>query len=246
MDDPAAAAQKLRETATAFDGFVTSEYVVLPTAAEGQVSRSRSQVTLSVPADRFDAAMDDAAKAVTVVSRSVSSADVTTQVVDVDARVRTLRDSIARLQELMSRAGTLTEIAALEAELTKRQADLESLLAQQEALRNQVARSPITVTLLTSAQARVEARAGRRLVGLHPVPADTGDRVGGGVALPRGRGSNRATGGLVGPSAPHTSDAYAPRRCCGPDPGGGRHGEGQRAGLGRSAVIGRQVEAAVI
>ena len=160
VDDPAAAAQKLRETAAAFGGFVTSEYVVLPTAAEGEVPRSRSQVILSVPADRFDAAMDDAATVGTEVSRSVSSADVTTQVVDVEARIRTLRASIARLDELMKRAGTLTEIAALEAELTRRQADLESLVAQQESLRNQVTQSPITVTLLTSAQARAEARGG--------------------------------------------------------------------------------------
>lgn len=160
VDDPAAAAQKLRGTAAAFGGFVTSEYVVLPTAVEGEVSRDRSQVTLSVPADRFEAAMDDAAKVGTVVSRSVSSADVTTQVVDVEARIRTMRASIARLDELMKRAGSLTEISALEAELTKRQADLESLVAQQEALRDQVAQSPITVTLLTSAQAKVEARGG--------------------------------------------------------------------------------------
>ena len=160
VDDPAAAAQALRETAAAFGGFVTSEYVVLPRAVEGEVSRDRSQVTLTVPADRFEAAMDGAAKAGTEVSRAVSSADVTTQVVDVEARIRTMRASIARLDELMKRAGSLTEITALEAELTRRQADLESLVAQQEALRDQVTQSPITVTLLTSAQAKVEARGG--------------------------------------------------------------------------------------
>ena len=160
VDDPAAAAQALRETAAAFGGFVTSEYVVLPRAVEGEVSRDRSQVTLTVPADRFEAAMDGATKVGTEVSRSVSSADVTTQVVDVEARIRTMRASIARLDELMKRAGSLTEITALEAELTRRQADLESLVAQQEALRDQVTQSPITVTLLTSAQAKVEARGG--------------------------------------------------------------------------------------
>lgn len=160
VDDPAAAAQQLRETAAAFDGFVTWEYVVLPTAGEAELARARSQVTLSVPADRFEEAMDAAAGAGSEVSRAVSSTDVTTQVVDVEARVRTLRESIARLEELMTRAGSLEEITALEVELTRRQADLESLLAQQEALRDQVARSSITVTLLTSAQASLAARGG--------------------------------------------------------------------------------------
>lgn len=164
VDDPAAAARRLRETATAFGGFVTSEYVVLPTAGEGEVPGSRSQVTsqvsLSVPADRFGETMDAAATVGTELSRSVSSADVTSQVVDVEARIRTMRESIARLEELMTRAGSLEEITVLEAELTRRQADLESLVAQQEALGDLVERSSITVTLLTSAQARVEARGG--------------------------------------------------------------------------------------
>ncbi len=160
VDDPAAAAQELREIAAAFDGFVTSEYVVLPTGDGAELSGSRSRVTMSVPADRFDEAMEQAATVGDVVSRSVSSDDVTTRVVDVEARIRTMRESIARLEELMNQAGSLTEITALEAELTKRQADLESLLAQQESLRNQVARSPIEITLLTSAQAKVEARGG--------------------------------------------------------------------------------------
>lgn len=160
VDDPAAAAQQLRQTAAEFGGFVTSEYVVLPTAGETELTRSRSQVTLSVPADRFEEAMDEAAKAGTEVSRAVSSADITTQVVDVEARIRTLRESIARLEDLMTRAGSLEEITTLEAELTRRQADLESLVAQQEALRDQVTQSPITVTLVTSAQAKVEARGG--------------------------------------------------------------------------------------
>jgi hypothetical protein len=82
-------------------------------------------------------------------SRTVESVDVTDAVVDVESRVKTMRESIARLQELMRRAGSVSDIAQVESELTQRQADLEALLAQQAALAQRVATSPVSVTLVT-------------------------------------------------------------------------------------------------
>jgi hypothetical protein len=86
----------------------------------------------------------------------VNTTDVTTQVADVDARVRTQRESIARIQELLKQAGSVAEIAQVEGELTRRQAELESLLARQKALSGMVAESPITVTLVTPAMPDAE------------------------------------------------------------------------------------------
>lgn len=143
VEDPAAAASKLRSIATVHDGVITSENVV----SNVKSSYSTSTVVLSVPADQLDAALTDIAAIGDVTLRTIQSTDVTAKVADIDARVKTMRESIARMQDLLTRAGSVAEIAQVENELTQRQSDLESLLAQQKALAQRVAQSPITVTL---------------------------------------------------------------------------------------------------
>lgn len=144
VEDPAAAAGRLRALATGLGGLVAAEHLVLDETDSG----TASTVVVQVPAENLDRALEEFAAVGTVLSRSTSAEDVTDAVVDVDARVRTMRASIGRLEKLMERAGTLTEITALEGELTRRQADLEALVAQQKALRGRVAMATVTVTLL--------------------------------------------------------------------------------------------------
>lgn len=166
VDDLATAASQLRQTAAAVGGEVISENLVTVEAgeegAEGDriMPTTQSTIVLSVPADQLDQALEKAASVGEVISRTISAEDVTTQVVDVEARIKTMRESIARVRALMERAGTLTEIAALEAELTRRQADLESLLAQQQVLSTMVEQSTITVSLMTRRQAEGIASGG--------------------------------------------------------------------------------------
>lgn len=148
VTDVAQAAEKLRLIALSHGGLITGENIV-----DTEFTSKYSTITLSVAADQLDAALKDVAGVGKVKVRAVMSSDVTTKVADVDARVKTMRESIARLQALMSRAGTVGEIASIESELTRRQADLESLLAQQASLAHQVQMAPITVTLLTDRQA---------------------------------------------------------------------------------------------
>lgn len=146
--DLATTADRLRQLAESMGGFVSSESIWATSSSNGGDSR----IIFSIPASSMDRFMTEAAKLGELVTRSVSARDVTDQVVDVDARVRTLRDSIQRIQALMARAGSISEIAKVEQELTRRQSELESLLAKQKALKNQVERAPVTVTLLTPYQ----------------------------------------------------------------------------------------------
>ena len=145
VPDAASAATRLRSVAITHGGVVTTENVV----SGSKNAYSQSTIVLSVPADQLDGALTDISAIGEVQLRTIQSTDVTAKVADVDARIKTMRDSIARMQELLTRAGSVTEIAQVENELTRRQADLESLLAQQKALAQRVAQSPITVTLST-------------------------------------------------------------------------------------------------
>lgn len=144
------AAAELRRLALLLGGMVTSEMISLPTDAMPR-EYDTSHLVLTVPSDRLDETLTMIAGLGEVRSRTIESVDVTDAVVDVESRVKTMRESIARLQELMKRAGSVSDIAQVESELTQRQAELEALLAQQASLEQRVSTSPVTVTLQTPA-----------------------------------------------------------------------------------------------
>ena len=144
VPDVSQAATRLRAIASAHGGVVTTENVV----SGGEKSYyATSTIVISVPADQLDLALTDIAAVGEVTLRTIESTDVTAKVADVASRITTMRASIARMQELLTRAGSVAEIAQVENELTTRESDLESLLAQQKALAQRVAQSPVTVTL---------------------------------------------------------------------------------------------------
>ncbi|MFT4295716.1 MAG: DUF4349 domain-containing protein [Micropruina sp.] len=147
-----ATAEQLRQLAQSMDGYVASESI----GADTDSASGGSRIVFSVPAANLDRFMAEAAKLGDLVTRSVTARDVTEQVVDVEARIRTLRESISRIRALMDKAGSITEIARVEEELTRRQSELEALLAKQKALKNQVERAPVTVSLLRPGQVETQ------------------------------------------------------------------------------------------
>jgi len=106
-------------------------------------------LTLSVPADKLDTALDQLARIGTVLQRNMSSQDVTAQYVDTESRLKTMRASVDRVRTLMTQAKDIGQVVALEGELSQREADLESLESQLDALKNSVERATLTVSLST-------------------------------------------------------------------------------------------------
>ncbi len=106
-----------------------------------------STMTLRVPSPRFNDAMTSFDSLGKVVERSRSSEDVTTKVVDNDARVRAAERSIRRIEALLSRAQDLGDVIAIENDLARRQADLDSLKSQQAWLKDQTSLSTVNVYL---------------------------------------------------------------------------------------------------
>ncbi len=152
VPDVEAAVAKLRQLATTMGGVITSENLVTKVDADG-ISTPMSTMVISVAADKLDATLDQLKSIGKVTSRVISSEDVTTQVADVDSRIKTLDGSIQRLQELSKQAGKISELTQLESELTNRIAERDSLIAQQKILAGRVAQSPIAITLETPQQA---------------------------------------------------------------------------------------------
>ncbi|OBI91839.1 DUF4349 domain-containing protein [Mycobacterium sp. 1245805.9] len=106
-------------------------------------------LVLRIPADKLDGVLADAKKLGTVESMSIGHNDVTSQRVDLDARIEALQTSVNRLLQLMGRAGNVADLLAAESSLTQRQAELDSLRAQRATLGDQISYATINVSLST-------------------------------------------------------------------------------------------------
>ena len=106
-----------------------------------------STLTLRVPTSSFVEAMDALARIGKVEHQSRKSEDVTTQVLDNEARVRAAERAIRQIEVLLGRANALRDIIAIESDLARRQADLDSLKSQQAWLEDQTSLSTINVQL---------------------------------------------------------------------------------------------------
>ncbi|MGO9383478.1 MAG: DUF4349 domain-containing protein [Mycobacterium sp.] len=104
-------------------------------------------LVVRIPADKLDGVLADAKKLGTVESMSIGHSDVTSQRVDLDARIEALQTSVNRLLQLMGRAGNVADLLAAESSLTQRQAELDSLRAQRAALGDQISYATINVSL---------------------------------------------------------------------------------------------------
>ena len=114
-------------------------------AGRESVREESATLTLHIPSDRFDHALDGLSGLADVISREQSAEDVTEQVVDLDSRIATQRASVDRVRALLARAGTVDEIVRIEQEVTTREAELESLQQRRQVLAGQAAMSTVTI-----------------------------------------------------------------------------------------------------
>lgn len=157
VEDVEGAAARVRDIAAQLGGIVESEDISTdpgrPEPEDAELEStigSEGSITVSVPAAELDTALDRLAGVGTVLHRSVTTENVTTQYADTESRVKSARASVDRVRALMTEATELADVVTLEAELSRRTADLEALESQLAALEGQVARSPVTVYLTTA------------------------------------------------------------------------------------------------
>lgn len=101
-----------------------------------------------VPADNFEAFVNEVSSLGNVEALNSSRTDVTMQSSDLQARIDSLETSISRLEELVNQATNVSDLIAAESALAERQAELNGLLAQQKYLADQVDMASIYISLL--------------------------------------------------------------------------------------------------
>jgi Domain of unknown function (DUF4349) len=110
-------------------------------------TRRTATFKFRVPQAALDAALADLAKLGTVETRSIQAEDVSTQIVDSEARLRNLRKSETMVLGIMERSGSVSEVLKVSQELGKIRSQIEQIQAQVQNLKGQVAYSTINLTL---------------------------------------------------------------------------------------------------
>ena len=107
----------------------------------------RVWMRVRLPARDLDAVMAEAASLGEAKHRSVEASDVTDQVADLEARLRSDRALRERLVKLLERAESVEDVLAIEKELGRLQSKIETMESRLERLRKDVAMSTLTVEI---------------------------------------------------------------------------------------------------
>jgi hypothetical protein len=132
-----AAAQDLVQAAGGLLFGETSEVQGSPTAT----------LTFKVPPAKFKSVLSAFGRLGTTQSNSIAAEDVTSQVVDLNGRLKTAIASADRLRALMQRASGTSDIVAIETELEHRETEIESLSGQLRTLNGRVDMATVSLTL---------------------------------------------------------------------------------------------------
>jgi hypothetical protein len=140
VTDVATAMTKARDAVTSAGGYVGGS------RQERDGDQILATVTYRVPVDRWESTLDAIRGLGKVMGESTDSAEVTAQVVDLDARIRNLKASETALVGYAAQAPKVTDLLEIEDRLTSTRGQIEQLTAQKQNLENQAALSSLTVT----------------------------------------------------------------------------------------------------
>lgn len=104
-------------------------------------------ITVRVPADELTATTEALSELGEVTASQIDRRDVTTEALDLRARVEALTASVERLKALVADADSTADLIAAEEALSARQSDLQSYQQQLTYLDEQVGMSTLTVSL---------------------------------------------------------------------------------------------------
>ena len=127
--------------------------------------RQTASMQIRVPPEKLDATLDALAKLGNVENRGLTAEDVTSQLVDNEARLKNLRKSEEMVLKIMERSGSIGDVLKASQELSQIRESIELIDAQLKSLRNQVAYSTINLTLeaAVAAQQNPEPSVGLRV-----------------------------------------------------------------------------------
>ncbi len=159
---------------TAQLSLITKEFDQARTALEVALKRHRGYVgdlkiggatgsgrtlnaTLRVPADQLDATLSELKALGRVESESQSGQDVTSQYVDLQARLANARNTEQRLTDLLrNRTGKLSDVLEVEQEVDRVRGEIEQMEAERKNMSNQVSYATLNATITEDYKAQLQ------------------------------------------------------------------------------------------
>jgi hypothetical protein len=126
-------------------------YVQTATSSDLASDHPSMAITLRVPVGYFDDIVSGFESLGVRTSKSITSQDVTEQVVDMDARMKTLLTEEETFRGILRNTQDMSTIITLQDKLTELRSTIESIAAQRKSLAKQASFSTITLTLDQSA-----------------------------------------------------------------------------------------------
>ena len=118
--------------------------------AEFQGSGPSAYIVARIPEAKLDEVIAAVSELGKRTSLSLSTTDVTLQVIDLKARVDALVISRDRLSELMAQATTTADLLAAEQALSQRQSELDAYQSQLDYLSSQVTQSTLNIAIISN------------------------------------------------------------------------------------------------
>jgi len=139
--DADAARQKVVKLAEGVGGFLADSATHVGEAGERYID-----VKVRVPAARFSEVVAQIRRLGKVEDESITSQDVTEEFIDLQARLRTLKQAEERLLDMLKRRGKLSELLEIERELATRREQIEKTQGRLRYLKDRVSFSTIQVS----------------------------------------------------------------------------------------------------
>lgn len=155
VEDPTGAVTTITQMAEGMDGFVVSSNLYKTTTSSG-LEVPNANITVRVPADRLEEALEQIkglvgdAK-VDILNEEISGQDVTSEVTDLESRLRNLKAAEEQLLEIMENATESEDVIAIFRELTSVRGEIEVIEGQIKYYRESARLSAISVYLQAKA-----------------------------------------------------------------------------------------------
>ncbi|GLX94332.1 DUF4349 domain-containing protein [Herbidospora sp. NBRC 101105] len=141
--DVAAATESAKRMVTEAGGYVAEE------RSNSFASRQESTITFKIPPGQYPGTLSRLGRELGETEQlHQGTQDVTGEVADVAARVKSAEAAVAQFRTLLTKAEKIGEIMDIEREIQSRTADLEALQARQKSLAEQTGMATVTITFV--------------------------------------------------------------------------------------------------
>ena len=154
VDEPEAKMAEILALAESLGGYVVSSNIY-QTYADNGIQVPEGTITIRVPAQKLDAALEQIkTNVVEVDSENVSGEDVTDKYVDLQSRLKAKQAVEEKLLEIMAQAHNTEDTLAVYSQLQIIQSDIEVLIGQINYYERSAAMSSVSVNIIASEKSK--------------------------------------------------------------------------------------------